>query len=489
MDKPNDFLLRLVIVDDEVMNLKLIRQALSDQPIEIFASADPLEGLELVRSKHPHLVFLDLMMPELGGLELLERIVEMDPGIDVILMTGHYTPESAVEAIQKGACDYLTKPLSIPKLRERMRQLVEAARQRRHLLKLETELLDAFQLEGMVGRSPAMLDMFRKVRLTAPHYRSVLLLGETGTGKELAAKALHRLSPVASGPFVACNCSALVETLFESELFGYVKGAFTGATQDKMGIFEHANNGTLMLDEIGDLPLSVQAKLLRILQNQEVQRVGSSSTRKINVRVIGATHRDLQDMVAQGSFREDLYHRISMMEIKLPPLSERKEDFVMLQRHFLRAFSTQYKKEIRGLTRRAQSLLARYHWPGNVRELENVIGHACMIVQGDVIDIRDLPERLREQRFTPELPGGDPILSLDEYTRRYVRRVVEHTQNKSHAAEVLGLSRATLYRILQDKSEEDLAPPGEANTLPDAPEPVASKTKGSETSQTVRRLI
>jgi transcriptional regulator with PAS, ATPase and Fis domain len=178
-----------------------------------------------------------------------------------------------------------------------------------------------------------------------------------------------------------------------------------------------------------------------------------------------------------------------MMEIKLPPLSERKEDFVMLQRHFLRAFSTQYKKEIRGLTRRAQSLLARYHWPGNVRELENVIGHACMIVQGDVIDIRDLPERLREQRFTPELPGGDPILSLDEYTRRYVRRVVEHTQNKSHAAEVLGLSRATLYRILQDKSEEDLAPPGEANTLPDAPEPVASKTKGSETSQTVRRLI
>ena len=334
-----------------------------------------------------------------------------------------------------------------------------------------------------------MLDMFRKVRLTAPHYRSVLLLGETGTGKELAAKALHRLSPVASGPFVACNCSALVETLFESELFGYVKGAFTGATQDKMGIFEHANNGTLMLDEIGDLPLSVQAKLLRILQNQEVQRVGSSSTRKINVRVIGATHRDLQDMVAQGSFREDLYHRISMMEIKLPPLSERKEDFVMLQRHFLRAFSTQYKKEIRGLTRRAQSLLARYHWPGNVRELENVIGHACMIVQGDVIDIRDLPERLREQRFTPELPGGDPILSLDEYTRRYVRRVVEHTQNKSHAAEVLGLSRATLYRILQDKSEEDLAPPGEANTLPDAPEPVASKTKGSETSQTVRRLI
>jgi DNA-binding NtrC family response regulator len=487
MDKANDFLLRLVVVDDEVLNLNLIRQALSDQPIEIFVSTDPLEGLDLVRSKHPNLVLLDLMMPHLGGLEMLDRIVEMDPGIDVILMTGHYTPESAVEAIQKGACDYLTKPLSIQKLRERMEQLVGAARQRKHMLQLESELLEAFQLEGMVGRSPAMLDLFRKVRLTAPHYRSVLLLGETGTGKELAAKALHRLSPVASGPFVACNCSALVETLFESELFGYVKGAFTGATQDKMGIFEHANNGTLMLDEIGDLPLNMQAKLLRILQNQEVQRVGSSGARKINVRVIGATHQDLHKMVEQGTFREDLYHRLSMMEIKLPPLSERKEDFILLQRHFLRAFSTRYKKQIRGITRRAQSLFARYHWPGNVRELENVIGHACMIVQGDVIDIRDLPDRLREQRFTPALHEGDPILPLDEYTRRYVCRVVEHTGNKSHAAEILGVSRATLYRIFQEKPESDSLHPDEAGGILHHRETFESKTKGRDKSQAVRR--
>jgi DNA-binding NtrC family response regulator len=254
-----------------------------------------------------------------------------------------------------------------------------------------------------------------------------------------------------------------------------------------MGIFEHANNGTLMLDEIGDLPLNVQAKLLRILQNQEVQRVGSSTTRKINVRVIGATHRNLQDMVVQGTFREDLYHRLSMMEIKLPPLSERKEDFILLQRHFLRAFSERYKKQIRGITRRAQSLFARYHWPGNVRELENVIGHACMIVEGDVIDIRDLPERLREQRHTPALPGGDPILPLDEYTRRYVCRVVEHTGNKSHAAEILGLRRATLYRILQEKSMDDSSRPDVSGGVLLPRERVERKTKAVEKSRVALR--
>ncbi|HEY6119667.1 MAG TPA: sigma-54 dependent transcriptional regulator [Pyrinomonadaceae bacterium] len=483
MATPNDFVLRLVVVDDEPMNLNVIRDALEGQQIEIFASSEPQEGLELVRQKHPHLVLLDFMMPHLSGLEMLDQIVEMDPGIDVILITGHYSPEVAVEAIQKGACDFFAKPLSVQKLRDRIGQFIEAGRQRQALLQLETQLLDGFQFEGMVGRSPQMLDLFRKIRMVAPHYRTVLLLGETGTGKELAAKALHRLSPVSSGPFVVCNCSALVETLFESELFGYVKGAFTGAAQDKIGLFEFANNGTLLLDEIGDLPLAVQVKLLRILQNKEVQRVGSPVVRKVNVRVIAATHRDLRGMVAQGTFREDLYHRLSMMEIHVCPLRERQEDFAMLERYFIRAFATEYKKEIRGMTRRAQSLLARYNWPGNVRELENVIGHACMIVQGEVIDIRDMPERFREQRFAADLPGGDAIIPLEEFQLRYVRRVVEHTGNKSRAAELLGISRATLYRMLGGaESEEALA-----DGTPTETNEVRIKPKGTEGRQTMRR--
>jgi DNA-binding NtrC family response regulator len=483
MAKPTDFVLRMVIVDDEPANLNVIRDALEDQPIEIFASVDPHEGLELVRQKHPHLVLLDFMMPHLSGMEILEQIVQMDPGIDVILMTGHYSTEVAVEAIQKGACDFFAKPISVPKLRDRIGQFIEVGRQRQHLLQLEIELLDGFLFEGMVGRSPQMLDLFRKIRTVAPHYRTVLLLGETGTGKELAAKALHNLSPVSSGPFVVCNCSALVETLFESELFGYVKGSFTGAVNDKMGIFEYANNGTLLLDEIGDLPLVVQVKLLRILQNHEVQRVGSPVVRKVNIRVIAATHRDLRGMVAQGTFREDLYHRLSMMEIHVCPLRERREDFGMLERHFIRVFGSEYKKDIRGMTRRAQSLLARYNWPGNIRELENVVGHACMMVQGEVIDIRDMPERFREQRFDEGLPGGDSIVTLEEWQRRYVHRVVEYTGNKSRAAELLGVSRATLYRILGGTgSGEPLA--GDSATESSA---VQTKPKGSEHKHTMRR--
>ncbi len=483
MTRLSDFVLRAVIVDDEPMNLDLVRDSLEGQQIELFTSSDPHEGLQLVRQKHPHLVLLDYMMPGLTGMEMLEQIVEMDPGIDVILITGHYSPELAVEAIQKGACDFLTKPLSVQKLRDRIGQFIEAGRQRQHLLQLDTELLDGFQFEGMVGRSPQMLDLFRKIRMVAPHYRTALVLGETGTGKELVAKALHRLSPVHSGPFVVCNCSALVESLFESELFGYVKGSFTGAVQDKIGIFEYANNGTLLLDEIGDLPLAVQVKLLRILQNQEVQRVGSPVVRKVNVHVVAATHRDLRSMVAQGTFREDLYHRLSMMEIQVSPLRERLDDFGMLERHFIRAFATEYKKEIRGMTRRAQSLLGRYHWPGNIRELENVLGHACMMAQSEVIDIRDMPERFREQKFAAALPGGDAILPLEEFERRYVRRVVEHTGNKSRAAELLGVSRATLYRML-DGTE------GEGADVPvSAPESNAApvRPKFNEHRQTMKR--
>lgn len=444
----------LVAIDDDHRNLEFIKASLSQEGLEILTTTDPENGLELVLRKRPQIVLLDLVMPKLSGMELLNRIVETDPGIDVILMTAHYSTESAVEAIQKGACDYLNKPLSIETLRHQIGKLVAEARKRQRTSQLDRELLNAFQFEGIVGRSPLMLDVFAQIRRVGPHFRTVLVTGATGTGKELVAQALHRLSPAASGPFAVCNCSAIVETLFESELFGYVKGAFTGATQDRIGLFEHADGGTLLLDEIGDMPLATQAKLLRVLQNQEIQRVGSPAIRKVNVRVIAATNRELRALVAQKKFRDDLYYRLSMVELALPPLAERKEDLPLLMRHFLEHFSAQYKKPLRGITRRAQAVLARYSWPGNVRELENVLGNACMMAEGDTIDVRDLPER-RRNPLPQDVAEEQGLFSLDEIQRRHARRVVQRIGgNKVEAAKVLGISRATLYRLLADRDSE-----------------------------------
>jgi DNA-binding NtrC family response regulator len=333
-------------------------------------------------------------MPHMSGMEVLERIMEIDPATDVILITAHYSSESAVEAIKKGASDYLNKPVSIRPLRDRIGKLVEEARKWRRSLELEDELRNHSEFEGIVGRSPQMLEMFSRIRRVAPHYRTLLINGETGTGKDLVARAIHRLSPVASGRYVVLNCSAVVETLFESELFGHVKGSFTGATSDKLGLFEHAHGGTLFLDEIGDMPLATQAKLLRVLQNQEVQRVGSLSARKVDVRVIAVTNHDLRAAIAEKRFREDLYYRLSMVEIETPRLAERKEDLPLLERHFVARFAALYGKEIRALTRRAQIRLSQHSWPGNVRELENVVGNAGMMTISDMIDVQDLPAYL-----------------------------------------------------------------------------------------------
>jgi transcriptional regulator with PAS, ATPase and Fis domain len=323
--------------------------------------------------------------------------------------------------------------------------MAEAARRKR-ALSLDHELLETYQFEKMIGRSPLILELFAKIRRIAPHFRNVLITGATGTGKELTATALHSSSPVASRPFVVCNCSAIVETLFESELFGYVRGAFTGANQDKAGLFEFANGGTVFLDEIGELPLGAQAKLLRVLQNQEVQRVGSPVARKVDVRVIAATNRDLKTMVQDKTFREDLFYRLAMVEVKLPRLEQRKEDLPLLLRHFLERFSSEYRKDIQGITRRAQAVLTRYHWPGNVRQLENVIGSACMMTQGSVIDIADLPEELQSGMVNgPE----DEVTSLEVVEQRHVLRVLEQMGgNKNRAADALGISRSTLYAIL-----------------------------------------
>jgi DNA-binding NtrC family response regulator len=358
MDEPN--FPKLLAIDDQPQSLELIKQTLSGCGLEILIASSAEEGLEILKRTRPRIVLLDLMMPGVGGADLLESILAVDPGTEIILMTDEYSAEAAVEAIQNGACDYLSKPLNAETLHRRISQLLSWAEERRRTYRLDHELINACQFEGIVGRSPVMLDVFAQIRRVAPHFRTVLVGGATGTGKELVARALHNLSPGAANPFVVRNCSAIVESLMESELFGHVKGAFTGASQDKLGVFEYANHGTVFLDEIGELPLTAQSKLLRVLQNHEIQSVGSPVPRTIDVRVIAATNRNLRSMVKEGAFREDLYYRLAMVEIKMPGLAERREDLPLLERYFLEKFAAEYNKPVSGMTRRAQTRLAMY---------------------------------------------------------------------------------------------------------------------------------
>jgi DNA-binding NtrC family response regulator len=442
----------LIIIDDNPRSLEFISTALKSDGLQIFTATDPEEGLDLVYTHRPHVVMTDLVMPHMTGLEVLERVTEFDPVIDVILMTAHYTTDTAVEAIRKGAADYLNKPISLATLRDRVGRIIDAAVRRQQVRNAEDRMLATAQFESIVGRSAQMWEMFSRIQRVAPHYRAALITGQTGTGKELVAQALHRLSQV-NGKFVVLNCSAVVETLFESELFGHVRGAFTGADRDKTGLFEHASGGTLFLDEIGDMPLSTQAKLLRVLQNQEVQRVGSLTPQKVDVRVVAATNKDLRGAIADRQFREDLYFRLSMVEIHTPSLSQRMDDLPLLARHFVKKFSHQYKKDIRGLTQRAQILLGRHTWPGNVRELENVIGHGSMMTMTDMIDVADLPILASQ---SPRLaikaqPSHSPATvetsnqSLEEHEKRLVTDALTQAEgNQSKAARQLRIGRDAL---------------------------------------------
>jgi len=443
---------KLIAVDDNQLILDFIGTTLAQPDLEILHSADPAAAWELIHETHPDIVILDLLMPGMNGMDLLERIVQWDPAIDVVLLSSEYSTEHAVEAIRKGACDYLTKPIAGALLRERIGALIAQAQTRIRTGELANEMLSTSRFGEMVGGSPLMLEVYSRIRRIGPHFRIALVSGATGTGKELVARALHKYSPVNNKPFVVCNCAAIVETLFESELFGYVKGAFTGAVQDRAGLFEAADGGTLFMDEIGEIPLHLQSKLLRVLQNNEVQRVGSHTLRKVDVRVIAATNRDLREMSGKKLFREDLFYRLSMLEVRLPTLAERKEDLPLLQRFFLDHFAAQLGKSVKGLTRRAQSAVSRYFWPGNIRELQNVLGHACMMAEGDLIDIPDLPEYLHTRESSHE---GQGLLTLEEVEKRHVHAILTQVGgNKQEAAEILGISRATIYRILSQKDGE-----------------------------------
>ena len=439
----------LVAIDDNPQSLDLLAAALDGEDVTVECHDTPEAGLDAVLRSRPRIVLLDLMMPRMSGMDVLGRIVRFDPSIEVILITAHYTTESAVEAIRGGAADYLDKPVSIERLRERVRAIVGQIRRREDTQSTAGGAAgELFQFHGIVGRGPAMLDVFARVRRIAPHFRTALVTGPTGSGKELVCRALHDLSPAASGPFVVCNCAAIAETLMETELFGHAKGAFTGASQDRPGLFEYANNGTLLLDEIGEMALAAQAKLLRAVQNQEVQRVGSPAARKVNVRVVAATHRDLRAMASAGTFREDLFFRLGLIEVRLPPLRDRADDVPVLSRFFLDRYAALYGKPAATLSRRAETALMRHPWPGTVRELEGVLAYAAMMADSNVIEPADFPET-----FTASSPppGQDPVLrmSLEQIQAYHARRVLAGAGgDKKLAMEILGVSRATLYRLL-----------------------------------------
>ena len=440
--------LSIVVIDDNPGSLELLSEALAQSGATLYTTSNPMEGLELVRRHRPRLVITDLVMPGMSGLEVLREIVRFDASIEVILMTAHYTTETAVEAIQQGAADYQQKPVKMALLREHVAALVAAAKLRQRAYSTDAEVTHELQFEGMTARSRPMWDLFAMIQRVAPHYRSVLIKGPTGAGKDLVATALHRRSRV-PGRFVVLNCSAMMETLFESELFGHVKGAFTGADRDKTGLFELANGGTLFLDEIGDMPVGTQAKLLRALQNQEILPVGGTAVRKVNVRIVAATHRDLPAAIAEGMFREDLYYRLSMVELEVPSLKDRPEDIALLAGCFVQKFSADYSKAIHGVTQRASLILERHEWPGNVRELEHVIGRACMLAEGAHIDVGDLPEHLVRQQPAPSANKEDASSPLLQQERRLIDQALHAAKgNQSEAARRLGIGRDALrYKL------------------------------------------
>ena len=436
----------IVIIDDNPGSLELLSAALAHSEAAVYTAANPVEGLELVRKHRPRLVVTDLVMPQMSGLEVLQQVVSFDSSIDVILMTAHYTPETAVAAIRQGAADYLQKPVKIGLLRERVASLIESANLRRRVHASTASGAQDLEFEGLQAKSDPMWNLFAMIQRVAPHYRSVLIQGPTGAGKDLIATALHRRSQV-PGKFVVLNCSAVVETLFESELFGHVRGAFTGADRDKSGLFELANGGTLFLDEIGDMPMATQAKLLRAIQNQEILPVGSLTSHKVNVRIVAATHRDLRAAIASGHFREDLYYRLSMVELIVPSLKERAEDIPLLARHFVRKFAAEFSKRIEGLTPRALMVLERYGWPGNVRELEHIIGRACMLTDGTVLDVDSFPESLIHAEV--KAASGESSSLLEDQERQLIADTLRAVKgNQSEAARRLGIGRDALrYKI------------------------------------------
>jgi DNA-binding NtrC family response regulator len=449
----------LLVVDDEQGILDVVGRFAKRAGFDVVACSGGGDAIAQLRTRRIDLVMVDLRMPDVGGLDVLRALRDTDPHSQAVLMTGYASVDTAVEAIKLGARDYLSKPLDFARLDQLLADVREETERRRSVLSLESDLARQLEFCGMIGRGPLMQELFGMIRRLAPHVRTALITGETGTGKELVARALHRTGPRRDRRFVTVNCSAVVETLFESELFGHMRGAFTGATDNKPGLFELADGGTLFLDEIGELPTSVQAKLLRVLELGEVHRVGSLDPRRVNVHVIAATNRDLRAEVAAGRFRSDLYYRLNIVEVRLPPLRDRREDIPFLTASFVRQTSERLQKPLLGLTPGAERLMSSAMWEGNVRELRNVIERACILADGDFITERDvvvsMPAPIACAPANPHSLAASPVSSpeadlLVTVERDHIQRaLIRAGGNKKAAAKMLGLSRRALYRRLE----------------------------------------
>jgi len=440
--------MNLLVVDDEQTTRELCVAVAQQSGLKVATVATAEDALEVLEQSAIDIMLTDLKLPETSGLELLRKAHDLHPEVAVVVLTQYGTIDSAVEATRMGAMDYVTKPFRVEELRTRLERVMHAVelQQENRLLREQLRTRPGFGL--MIGMSAKMERVYKMTEKVSQHEYPVLILGESGTGKELVAKSIHYSGPRKDRPFVPVDCSALVPTLIESELFGYVKGAFTGAMQAKQGLLESAHGGTLFLDEIGDMPVDLQAKLLRALQEREIKPVGSTDRRSIDVRIIAATNRDLENAIRSGSFRQDLYFRLNVVQIKLPPLRDRKSDIPLLVTAFLEKFS-ESRGPVRTISDDAMRRLVAYDWPGNVRELENAIERAVALGSGPIVQVADLPSNL-QYPTSERAPQKDELLPLEELERRAILRTLRETSgDKLAAARMLGIGKTTLYRKLK----------------------------------------
>jgi len=447
----------ILVADDDVVARELLAEALRKEgyAVEAFASGEDV----IARGRHGRvdLVLTDIRMGAVDGLTVLREFKRMSPDTAVVVLTAFGSLEGAIEAIKQGAYDYLAKPFKKEDIKLVVKRSLDHCRLVRENARFREELKSKEGWSPLVGSSPAMLEVYKLVARVAGNKSTVLLQGESGTGKELIARAIHANGPRREKPFIPVNCGALPDTLLESEMFGYEKGAFTGAAGNKVGLFESANGGTLFLDEIGELGQALQVKLLRVMQDQEVRRVGGTTSTKVDVRIIAATNRDLEQLVKEGKFRDDLFYRLKVVPITLPSLADRREDIPMLAHHFLQKCATGSTHAVRGVLPETMALLTQYRWPGNVRELENVIERAVSLSHGPLLTPEDLPEVIRQgarsgsdgKRASGDL-SDESGLTLEEVEKRHLIRVLKETKgNKVKAAKILGIDRRTLYRMAE----------------------------------------
>ena len=449
----------VLVIDNEEDHAQVVAEALERVGFRCCVATSGTQGAKMLEESTFDVVITDLMMNDVGGLEILNKAKREQPEAAVILITGHGTIQSAVEAMQQGAFNYLLKPLDLSQLRAITARAAEGARLHRTNVELQRRLDEKFGFQGVVGESPQMRDVIERLKRIAPTNASVLIQGETGTGKELVAQAIHQNSPRKAKPFVALNCAALSENILESELFGHVRGAFTDASADRVGKFEYAHGGTLFLDEVGDMPMATQIKLLRVLESGEITRVGSNEPIKVNVRILSATNRNLEDAIEAGTFRRDLYHRLKVVTIRLPTLVERRQDLPMLIDHFIKQFSRQHDKKIKGVAPEARRKLLAYDWPGNVRQLRNVVESMVVVDYDGVLGLDDLPEELNDAPVPPATSTADTAntlsalvgKSLDEVDRLFITETLRLAAgNREEAARMLGIGERTLYRKIKE---------------------------------------